>query len=651
MNIQFTKQILHHFINKKELNHIVDYLNNDEKQNIIKHADELMQNIFTFDKPWDMERCVIPYKIEPLDWEVYPNGDEEWCFMLNRMDYLSDLILASFIKKDNAYIEKAKSFVMDWISSHSEIKPTLATRTLDTGIRMMNMMEMLPYMYHASLLCDEELYEIMQSLWKQALYLKEHYLKKYITSNWGSIQTCALVSVLPLLFENYQENEVYVWAKQELKKQMRAQVYPDGMHWEQSTMYHVEVLNYGMKALYYQDFYNEKRDSVVNDALYRLANALAYQVTPAKEIETFGDSDRVSVQDVFCRASIIFQEPKFKFLGYSSYDSDSIYSFGCGYAKKYIEMEEKLLDVLYYDGEDAGMYTVKSSFDKDASFTMFTNGSLGSGHGHSDNLHISIYHKGVPLWIDTGRYTYREDVSMRLELKGMSAHNGILVDTNLSSLPSDSWGYADFGIVSKNYVRHVGNMHYYEGSYIGHDPLHIVTRKCIVIDPSIWMIVDEVKADGEHCVMQSFHLDPMVDVEEKEDGIYSKHTNVMMRFEGNTTIQDDVCSLRYNELSNSKVVISRKDFHDETTLVTTVCDASIEVEDSIVYQETKPFHDEFVSAKTFKISNNEQYTVVVFHKEVYKGKKVLFAQGEAFHAKCVIIYEKDEEVEVVRLRM
>ena len=69
---------------------------------------------------------------------------------------------------------------------------------------------------------------------------------------------------------------------------------------------------------------------------------------------------------------------------------------------------------MHYDGEDSGMYTLRNSWDQDASFTMFTNGSLGSGHGHSDNLHLSVCYQGDPVSSSIhGRFTYREDHPLR----------------------------------------------------------------------------------------------------------------------------------------------------------------------------------------------------------------------------------------------
>lgn len=651
MKTDFIKTRTEELCAAKDIRHLAESLTMQDRDLIMKHASDLKNNTFVFDKPWDMERCIIPYHLETIDWEMDPNGDEEWCFMLNRMDYLSYLMYATLITGDLSYQIKGKELILDWIDHHETITPMRSTRTLDTGIRVMNIFEALPYLWMSKILTDNELTWIANSLFKQIRYMKEHYLLKYITSNWGSIQTCAIAAVLPYLDDEYEKNEDYQWALHELERQMEAQVYPDGMHWEQSTMYHIEVLNYGMKAIYYLSLRNIEVPKGINDAVYRLAKALFLQATPAKEIETFGDSDRSSIQDVFCRATVIFSEPEFKYLGFETFDCESLYTLGNKSLQTYLQMPLISPEETVFDGEEAGMYVIRSGWNKMDSFTMFTNGSLGSGHGHSDNLHTSIYYKGKPLLIDAGRLTYREDDERRVRLKGMKAHNTVLIDEHEYCKPSDSWGYADFGRPLKNYVRHQGNLHYLEGSMIGHDPLSIITRKLVVIDPAIWLICDEISCDGKHKAIARFHADADVDVKAEDEKTVLLDDIAKMEFDSPVEVIADLCSIRYNEPLESKTILAGLEFENTGILHTVLYDQQIEVGKEAVFQEMNRMSDDVVTALTFKLSDDEEYTVVIFHQEVFKGKKVIFCKGMPFHAKCVVIHEKQGVRTLTKLKM
>lgn len=651
--MNFVQQSLNFLAAHKKLAQTAHFIRPDAAKEIIAHADELMHQTFTFNKTWDMERCLTPYTLPVIDWNTHQNDDPEWCFMLSRMDYLDHLLLASLLTGEIRYTDKAKEYILNWIAAHPTIVSEPSTRTLDTGIRVMNWMEALPYLSMLHVLNEDELTRITDSMLAQMQYLKENYLPKYKTSNWGSIQTCAIVSVLPFLRADFLSDPLYQWALDEMTLQFSIQVYPDGMHWEQSTMYHIEVLNYSMKAVHYMGLHLQPCPSAVKEQVYALAKALAGQLTPSGEIETFGDSDRVCARDVLSRAALLFDDPTFRFVGLDELDPESLYVLGVPAAQRYATLPASAPQSMHYDGEDSGMYTLRSSWDKDASFTMFTNGSLGSGHGHSDNLHLSACYQGDPVLIDCGRFTYREDHPLRVQLKGMAAHNGVMIDDKAYCVPSDSWGYADFGLPLKNYVRHAGNLHYFEGAMLGHDPLQVWVRKVIVVDPAIWMIVDEVKCDGAHEAHSRLHFDPAVTVSPAGDchRVTTPHAALTLTCPGAVSYTSEPCSLRYNEQQPHTVVHSKTAFTDSATLITTLCGDGITVQDSPVFQNlTEPTAPDFAQARKFILSPTESYTVAVYSKEIYRGKKVLSCEGMPYHAKCVVIHEKDGHKQLTILK-
>ena len=651
--MNYVKKLLDSLICEKNISQIADKIPVAESETILAHADELMQQTFTFNRAWDMERCLTPYTLPELDWNTYCNDDPEWCFMLNRMSYLDHLLLASLLTGDLKYASKAKFFILDWIAAHPDIVPEPSTRTLDTGMRVMNWLDALPYFMFLHCLTDSELQQITDSMLQQMRYLKTHYLPKYKTSNWGSIQTCSIVSVLPFLSSSYADDPLYQWARSEMELQFSIQVYPDGMHWEQSTMYHVEVLNHGMKAVYYAQLQHETCPSVVQQQVYAQAKALLHLLAPSGEIDTFGDSDRVCARDVLTRAAILFRDAQFRFAGLDALDAESLYLFGASGADIYAALPSQQPDMLQFDGIDSGIYTARSSWDAAASFTMFTTGSLGSGHGHSDNLHVSLWHQGAPVLIDPGRFTYREDHPLRVQLKSMPAHNSVIIDDKPYCLPSDSWGYADFGLPLKTYARHADSLHYWEGVLLGHDPLQVWIRKLIVIDPAIWMIVDEIKCDGFHEAHSRLHFDPTVVLTPQGDSYHIATTASALSLfcPGESNITFEPCSLRYNEQQAHPVLHSRTAFTDAATLVTTLSREGITVQSVPAFQDlTIPTSDDCVQARKFCLSPTESYTVAVYSQEIYRGKKILSCEDMPYHAKCVVIHEKDGHKQLTLLK-
>ena len=118
MDVKYCKKQLEAWIEYKQISNIKEYISKKDEELIIKKAEELMKQVFTFDKPWDMERCNVPYQFEKIDWNAQRNDDEEWCFMLNRMDYLNYLMLAGYLKdRKSTRLNSSHEFVSRMPSS------------------------------------------------------------------------------------------------------------------------------------------------------------------------------------------------------------------------------------------------------------------------------------------------------------------------------------------------------------------------------------------------------------------------------------------------------------------------------------------------------------------------------------------------------
>ena len=85
-------------------------------------------------------------------------------------------------------------------------------------------------------------------------------------------------------------------------------------------MYQVEVLNYGLKAYYYQSLLKIDSLSYLKETLIAMTLSLFHLSTPSLELECYGDTDRISIKDVSTMTSSLFEEPSFKSLGTKQFD-------------------------------------------------------------------------------------------------------------------------------------------------------------------------------------------------------------------------------------------------------------------------------------------------------------------------------------------
>ncbi|MCH1940419.1 alginate lyase family protein [Holdemania massiliensis] len=638
----------------KELKQVSELLRQSPERDILmQRGKELCAHTFVFDHPWDMERCLTPHTLEIMNWNQVFNEDEEWTFMLNRMDYWSVLAKAALISQDTRYLDQAKDFLLDWIAQHPHIEYSLSTRTLDTGIRIVNMLECAMLLEVSEKLTEEELRQILDSVDQQMTYLKANYIEKYTLSNWGSIQTCGLIVCCAMMGKDPETDEIYRWALDELETQVQIQIGEDGMLWEQSTMYHVEVLNNLLRVLEYAQFYPIPLSSQIKDKVHAMVHALMHMMMPDHQIETFGDSDRVNAEDVMNRGAVLFDDPQLRAMGNDVGDSDLLVNGGMPAWRKLQTMPKQTPTQLLYAGADCGIVVRRSDFGPEAEWMMVLNGELGSGHGHSDNLHYSLVHRGVPFVIDPGRFTYREDHPVRVELKGMSAHNTVVLDDQPGSVPDSSWTYQKFLRPLATVVRDTPQALYWEGGVLTQQPQMTHIRKMIMLPQGCWLICDEIFCAGEHKVVSRIQLDPQVTVIGEGADRQLKHAKAQLQYHHEglpLSVQTGPCSLRYNELLDHSVLVSQGIMRDQLFQDELFYGEDFRLERAEVIQPGRgKCSVEEVSAWRF-IRGEETYTCVIFHQQLYQGKKILFCEGLPLHNQACLIIRKGDQKKLIRLK-
>lgn len=652
MNIEYIRKQLAYISKGRDLDDFHSCVSVKDSR-ILQRADELCEHIFVFDDTWDMEPCTIPFQMENIDWNKIHNEDEEWVFMLNRMSYLRHLVLAYFDTNSIKYVDTWKEITSDWIAKHPVITNTLSTRTLDTAIRCTSMLEGCASLH--SLLTDDEVMEICTSIINQLTYLKEAYIPKYTLSNWGFIQTAAILECLPILLEDYKIHPLYTWALQEFQTQIQLQILDDGMHWEQSTMYHVEVLYSALRVLRLDKLYDYGLTKNEKKRIHKMATALRFLNNGNHQIDAYGDSDVSDLEDILNLCAILFQDNTLRIHSGKPMSWWLFYETGISGFTYLNNTLESHPDTLVYEGKDCGIITIRDDWDHPIQFTQFDNSRLGSSHGHSDHLHISLYYKHQPILIDSGRYTYREDHPLRPYLKSMAAHNTIIVDNMPVSIPKKSWEYDSYAMPLKNYLCRKHNKTYMEGTI--RNPHYSHTRKVIIPYPGIWVIVDEVYAAGSHEATGYFHYHPSLRIKKLFPSSYSLCTdkiNLITRHEQveNITFSSSPHSLRYNEISEHPCIQTKQSFQDTMVQLTWISEEAYTMRKEPIYQdEQKEAASSLAHAITFQISEKESITVVIFHKEIYKGRKLCICRGIPLYGECCILHEIAGKIEISRLKV
>ena len=647
----------------------------EEAEKILAQADRLMAHTFSFEDRWDMEPCREPFTLKEMIWDTSPNGDPEWIFMLNRHEYMNKLLIAGWLTGDKAYVEKLKWFLFHWIQANPILpEGTVTTRTIDTGIRCMSWQYLLLHLLGEGLMEEREAAGILESMKEQFASLRKRYIGKYTLSNWGVLQTASICNGYLWFHEYLPSDGTEDWAWQELERQIGLQVLDDGAHWEQSMMYHMEVLLACMKLLASCRAWVriENRTEFWRDtdwlekAVDRMSRYVLFASGPDHLQIAQCDSDVTDVRDVMVKAAVLTGDGRYRYAGYDTADLDSAWMFGSAGVTGYSAMAGRKPESLSLAAADAGHIFFRSSWEEDSHFTYMKCGPLGSGHGHADLTHISLHYRGCPILVDSGRYSYVEEEPLRPFLKSAQAHNVCVIDGESHGRPRGSWGYDSFGQSFKNYYREQGPVHYGEMAYHGclmSGAHYLVIRKVMAVDQGIWMIVNDIRCDGGHEVKEYYHLDSAVQgtpIGTGTDGAgecwrLCSGGDDAMTVLGSRPFEAVPCviSKQYNQKEKSTCLVRKTGFTDRITDWTCLFGEGTEAEKTQVFQygSSRPETEEQVTAMSFCLSPDESWDFLVWNQETWQGGKIHDCRGVPVYAKAAAIHTIKGNTTLYRLRI
>ena len=466
------------------------WLENKTVKNIGKSSSRFLLELFSkvndltdrdlvyYDNAMDMETCFDKYSFQEYKWHQTPNGDMEWVYMLNRQGYLVDLAIAFYLTKENKYLDKWKEIILDFIATNeAEIShPEASWRVLDAGIRLINWIKSLTYL-PLDTFDEVEKVRIHASMRQHANYIRSHLQEKHLLSNWGVL---AVSGVLSFLYFDTEEVEMIEWAKKTLMKQADLQFTPKGIHWEQSPLYHHEVVMCFAYLYQIAETLDNGDACIWKEILQAPIYTTYYLSNDKNELLALNDSDTVDFSWV---------QSYYHLLGFDSVCSD--YETGLIFAGNNFSKQHHVRFNDFFFDEVAGLAVVKKN---DLYFTLFC-GMHGSSHGHTSQGGISLEMDGVHFVTHPGRYTYKE-CDERISFKSEKMQNSVLVEEGAYPSIESSWGYHWVAKPIFMTTKKIETIYFFECAWsvpLTDDRIkNIITRKIILdIEAKLVVIIDE----------------------------------------------------------------------------------------------------------------------------------------------------------------
>lgn len=399
----------------------------------------------------------------PSRWHESPVGDDEYLFVLNRMEHWNVCIAAYVMTGDKKFPALIRTELTDWIKNCPVLPIDLQDvlpfsgltpwRALEVGIRMLDYWPKAYRFLVQEGYCDEELYEMIA----------------------GSVADHAqvLMQVSPVLWPNADHNHCLIenlglftaaidfpelpeskeWLKQanaQLERCARNHLFPDGGQVEGCPSYHNVCMRvFCLWALAAK----ENGTAIAADCLARIRKGLDYaaaSLRPTGEGVPWGDfdPDREFVFSALLGLQV-FGDNRWIRTAENLMGSNAVYDTA---VQRIFDLNgirpEDLLGLpggdlpLTMHQRDLHQVMIRSDWSREALSVFFAcRIPVQNGHSHIDPAGFDFCGYGKALLVDPGRYTYR-DCEERKLIKSAAMHNTLTVNEQKPFDYTGTWSFS-----------------------------------------------------------------------------------------------------------------------------------------------------------------------------------------------------------------
>lgn len=534
----------------------------EECSRIVQAAEEICRHRFSV---FDLERVCLGPRI---DWHYnvkdkkripkrpaflldYRNtalaGDIKYVWEINRHQHLVPLALALCLTGEERFGQEVIDQLTHWDRENPAGVGINWTSSLEAALRLISWSWAFCLLKLGGMDPPLSLYRAMA---RHCAFVHSHF-SLYSSRGNHLVGEAAGLCIASLLFaqEPYRSRWLHDAARI-LVREINGQVYPDGVHMELSTGYHLFATElFLLPALLARR--NTDDTAVVQfprpywDRLERMLLFVHELRDSAGRLPQIGDDDAGhclaldaspgrTASSLLAVGAVLFGRPEWvapepmcdmkSFLLVGAQATDRFGDCPPALTGRGCSCPERGSAAFPH----AGYYIIRTrSTPKPAISLLFDCGPLGmeplAGHAHADTLSFLLSIDGRPVFVDPGTYTYRTGDGLRDYFRSTSSHNTIRIDGRdlASSGGTFLWVRKPRGRVLK--WRPGEESATVEGSHDGYrslkDPVLHCRRITVRRDPPAVTIEDDLEAEGTHRLEAFFHLDPCCEVARDGEGL------------------------------------------------------------------------------------------------------------------------------------
>jgi heparan-sulfate lyase len=441
----------------------------------VQIANDALKHVFVGQPAYPSHFCG-----EDINWATNPYPDKEWIWQLNRMSFWDAMGKVYRQTGDEKYAQEWCAQLVDWTRKNPrDAEHAYAWRSIEAGIRGHRWTGLFQYFIDSPAFTPEVLTAFLNSCYDHSTFLMTRYSKG---SNWALMEAEGM-AFIAMTFPEFQDSEK--WSSEaiaRLNKEITNQVYDDGHQRELAFGYHMGCIGWFMRT-YELAHLNGRQDAFPKSYIQRIEKMCEVPLKlafPDGSTPQFGDSwsgQPGQYHRQLREWAQLFNRPDFLYVATEG-------------------QEGTRPQATAFALQNSGLYSMRSSWNKDAISLVLKCGPDGGGHCQPDNGTFELFAGGRHLMPDAGSYIYSGDPEGRAWFRQTKVHQTLTLNgTNSAYAPQlKLWQPgADLDVLV------VENQSY---------PTLAHRRAVLFVDKKYFVLVDEAIGEGTGDVDIHFQLAP-----------------------------------------------------------------------------------------------------------------------------------------------
>ena len=462
------------------------------------------------------EAPLIPwYRIDLFDFSRI--GDPKVTWEINRHQHFVTLAKAWRLTADAQFVSELIDQWRCWLDQNPYPLGINWASSLEVGFRSLSWLWVRALLSGCAHLPPDFNKELTDALAVHGSHI-ERYLSTYSSANTHLLGEAVALMFIGLLCPEISASPDWWkrgWAI--VQEQLERQVLPDGMHFEQSTYYHVYALDFFLHARIMAARNQLHIPQAYDESLQRMANVLA-ALCASGSPPGFGDDDGGRVfdpgrnrpehlSDPLSTAAVLYGRADWKRIC-QNIREETLWLLGPEAAAEFERLPPKPAAPPRIFSH-AGIYRF-GDLHGELILDAGPHGTGRGGHGHADALSFTWTDEKDAILCDPGTYTYPEATGRNL-FRGTGAHNTLEIDSQSQAEEAGpfAWSYVPQTTVESCIMEE--EFQFFRAFHTGYTRLRapvIHTRWIVHLKDSIYIVRDVASGEGVHQLRASWHLTP-----------------------------------------------------------------------------------------------------------------------------------------------